>query len=133
MQETGRPRSRRVAERERAMVASPVRTNYPPPAVRTWVLEESPGRYVEGEVPDPEPADGEVRVRLMASALNHMDIWVTKGMPKPHVPHVPGADGAGIVDRVGPGVRGISEGDEVVLNPAVACGTCSQCLRGESP
>jgi zinc-binding alcohol dehydrogenase/oxidoreductase len=101
--------------------------------MRTWILEESPGTYVEGEVDDPTPGPGEVRVRVKASALNHMDIWVTKGMPKPHVPHVPGADGAGIVDRVGADVKGIAEGDEVVINPAVACGHCSQCLRGESP
>lgn len=101
--------------------------------VRTWVLPESPGSYVEDDVPDPEPAADEVRVRLVASALNHMDLWVTKGMPKPHLPHVPGADGAGVVDRVGREVRRVKEGDEVVLNPAVACGRCSQCLRGESP
>jgi NADPH:quinone reductase-like Zn-dependent oxidoreductase len=101
--------------------------------VRTWILEESPGHYVEGEVDDPVPGAGEVRVALVASALNHMDIWVTKGMPKPHLPHVPGADGAGIVDAVGAGVTGVSEGDEVVINPAIACGACTWCLRGESP
>jgi zinc-binding alcohol dehydrogenase/oxidoreductase len=101
--------------------------------VRSWILEESPGSYVEGEVADPVPGAGEVRVLVKASALNHMDLWVTKGMPKPHTPHVPGADGAGIVDAVGPGVKGVAEGDEVVINPAVACGSCSQCLRGESP
>jgi len=101
--------------------------------VRSWILEESPGGYVRGEVADPVPGPGDVRIRLVASALNHMDIWVTKGLPKPHLPHVPGADGAGVVDAVGPGVTDVAEGDEVVLNPAVACGACSQCLRGESP
>jgi NADPH:quinone reductase-like Zn-dependent oxidoreductase len=101
--------------------------------VQTWILDESPGAYRQAEVPDPVPGPGEVRVRLVASALNHMDIWVTKGLPKPHVPHVPGADGAGVVDAVGEGVEGVAVGDEVVLNPAVACGRCSQCLRNESP
>jgi zinc-binding alcohol dehydrogenase/oxidoreductase len=101
--------------------------------MRTWILDESPGSYRHGEVDDPVAGAGEVRVRLMASALNHMDIWVTKGLPKPHVPHVPGADGAGVVDAVGEGVEGIAVGDDVVLNPAVACGRCSQCLRGQSP
>lgn len=101
--------------------------------MRSWILEESPGGYVRGEVADPVPGPGDVRIRLVASALNHMDIWVTKGLPKPHLPHVPGADGAGVVDAVGPGVTDVAEGDEVVLNPAVACGACSQCLRGESP
>jgi zinc-binding alcohol dehydrogenase/oxidoreductase len=101
--------------------------------VKTWILDESPGSYRLGEVPDPEPGVGEVRLRLVASALNHMDVWVTKGLPKPHVPHVPGADGAGVVDAVGEGVEGIATGDEVVLNPAVACGRCRQCLRDQSP
>ena len=101
--------------------------------MRTWILDESPGSYREGEVVDPEAGFGEVRVRVVASALNHMDIWVTKGLPKPHVPHVPGSDGAGVVDAVGEGVEGVAVGDEVVLNPAVACGRCSLCLRNQSP
>lgn len=101
--------------------------------MRTWILDESPGSYREGEVADPEAGFDEVRVRLVASALNHMDIWVTKGLPKPRVPHVPGSDGAGVVDAVGQGVEGVAVGDEVVLNPAVACGRCSMCLRDQSP
>jgi NADPH:quinone reductase-like Zn-dependent oxidoreductase len=101
--------------------------------VRTWILDESPGAYRLGEVADPEVGPGEVRVRLVASALNHMDLWVTRGLPKPHLPHVPGADGAGTVEAVGEGVEGVVVGDDVVLNPAVACGRCSQCLRGQSP
>jgi len=102
-------------------------------SVRAWILDESPGAYRRGEVGDPEGGADEVRVRLVASALNHMDLWVTKGLPKPHVPHVPGADGAGVVDAVGEGVDRVGVGDEVVLNPAVACGRCRQCLRDESP
>jgi len=101
--------------------------------VRTWILDESPGAYRDGELPDPEAGPGEVRVRLVASALNHMDLWVAKGLPKPHLPHVPGADGAGVVDAVGEGVEDVAPGDDVVLNPAVACGRCHQCLRDESP
>ena len=101
--------------------------------MRAWILDEAPGSYRRGELADPEPGAGEVRVRVVASALNHMDLWITKGLPKPHLPHVPGADGAGVVDAVGEGVEGIAAGDEVVLNPAVACGRCRQCLRDESP
>ncbi len=101
--------------------------------MRSWILDESPGAYREGELADPEAGPGEVRVRLVASALNHMDLWITRGLPKPHVPHVPGADGAGVVDSLGEGVEGVGIGDEVVLNPALACGGCSQCLRGQSP
>ncbi len=70
--------------------------------------------------PDPEPGPGEVRVRVVASALNHMDHWLTQGRPKPPAfPHVPGCDVAGVVDGVGDGVEGWSDGDEVVVNPTV--------------
>ncbi len=101
--------------------------------MRAWILDASPGAYRAGELPDPEPGPDEVRVRLTASALNHMDLWVTKGLPRPHVPHVPGCDGAGVVDAVGEGVVGVAAGDDVVLNPAVSCGRCGQCLRDQSP
>jgi NADPH:quinone reductase-like Zn-dependent oxidoreductase len=98
-----------------------------------WILDESPGSYRRGEIDLPEPARDEVRVRLVASALNHMDIWVTKGMPKPHTPHVPGADGAGVIDAIGSEVTSVAIGDEVVINPAVSCRKCDYCLAGESP
>jgi NADPH:quinone reductase-like Zn-dependent oxidoreductase len=49
-----------------------------------------------------------------------MDLWLTRGMPRPPLPHVPGCDVAGIVDAVGDGVRDVAPGDEVVVNPAVA-------------
>ncbi len=98
-----------------------------------WILDESPGTYRWGTVDTPEPADDEVRVRVVASALNHMDLWVTRGMPKPHTPHVPGADGAGVIDAVGAEVTDLAVGDEVVINPAVACRKCSYCLAGDSP
>jgi NADPH:quinone reductase-like Zn-dependent oxidoreductase len=88
--------------------------------MRAWVLKESPGSYSWGEVPDPEVGPGDVRVRPVASALNHMDLWVTRGMPKPHTPHVPGCDVAGVVESVGDGVSHVAVGDEVVVNPAVA-------------
>jgi len=84
-------------------------------------------------VNDPVPGPGEVAVRVVASALNHMDLWVAQGLPRPHVPHVPGADGAGVVEAVGQGVPTVNAGDEVVLNPALSCGTCPQCLQHESP
>ena len=112
--------------------------------MQAWVLDESPGQYRFGDVDAPEPAADEVRVRVVASALNHMDLWVTKGLPKPHVPHVPGADGAGVVDAVGEGVANLAVdhevpagavalGDKVIVNPSVSCRRCATCLAGESP
>jgi NADPH:quinone reductase-like Zn-dependent oxidoreductase len=101
--------------------------------VHAWILDASPGDYRFGEIDIPEPGPGQVRVAVRASALNHMDLWVTKGLPKPKVPHVPGADGAGVVESVGEGVTTVQPGDEVVLNPAVSCRRCPTCLAGESP
>ena len=85
------------------------------------------------DLPVPEPGPKEVRVRLKAAALNHLDVWVRKGVasPKLPLPHVLGADGSGVVDAVGPGVEGFAPGDEVVINPGLSCGRCERCLAGE--
>jgi len=71
------------------------------------------------EVPDPEAAPGEVLVRLKASALNHLDVWIRKGMPSVEKPRILGADGAGVVEALGDGVSGFEPGERVVLNPGV--------------
>jgi len=85
-----------------------------------WLLDEAPGEYRWGQVPDPEPGPGEVRVRVVASALNHMDHWLTQGRPRPPaLPHVPGCDAAGVIDGVGEGAEDWADGDEVVVNPTV--------------
>ena len=85
------------------------------------------------DLPVPEPGPKEVRVRLKAAALNHLDVWVRKGVAstKLPLPHVMGADGSGVVDAVGPGVEGFAPGDEVVINPGLSCGRCERCLAGE--
>lgn len=88
--------------------------------MRAWILDESPGAYRFGSCEDPLPAPDEVRIRVVASALNHMDLWVTRGMPKPPLPHVPGCDAAGVVDMVGSAVTTVQVGDEVVVNPGVS-------------
>jgi len=62
------------------------------------------------EVPDPEPAAGEVLVRLHASALNHLDVWIRKGLPSVPKPRILGADGAGVR---------VDTGERVVINPGV--------------
>lgn len=88
--------------------------------MQSWILDQSPGDYRYGELNDPPVGPDDVRVRPVASALNHMDLWVTKGKPRPDLPHVPGCDVAGVVEAVGSSVSGISVGDEVVVNPAVS-------------
>jgi NADPH:quinone reductase-like Zn-dependent oxidoreductase len=104
--------------------------------MRAWLLSETrgPDGYALGVVPDPQPDPGEVRVRLRASALNHLDLWVAHGMPAPPAfPHVPGADGAGVVDAIGEGVDSVAPGDEVMIDPSTSCGACAECARGDLP
>ena len=86
-----------------------------------------------GERPEPLPGPGEVVVALKAAALNHLDLFVLSGIPGIvlEMPHVGGADGAGVVAAVGGDVQGWKAGDEVVLNPGVWCGQCEFCRRGE--
>ena len=88
--------------------------------MQAWILDESPGTYRFGDIEKPVAARDEVCIRVVTSALNHMDLWVTQGMPRPPLPHIPGCDVAGIVDSVGEDVVGISVGDEVVVNPGVS-------------
>ncbi|HUJ92732.1 MAG TPA: zinc-binding dehydrogenase [Gaiellaceae bacterium] len=71
------------------------------------------------EAPDPVAGPGEVLVRLRASALNHLDVWIRKGLPSVSKPRILGADGAGVVEALGDGVTGFEPGQEVVLNPGV--------------
>jgi NADPH:quinone reductase-like Zn-dependent oxidoreductase len=102
--------------------------------VRGWLLDSSPGDYRLGEVDLGPPGPGEVKVDLVASALNHMDLWLRQGLPKPGVlPMVPGCDGAGVVAQLGPeAARRWAVGDEVVINPSFGCGGCEQCLADRS-
>ena len=85
-------------------------------------------------VPDaPAPQAGEVRVGIRAAALNHLDLFVAEGMPggAHQFPHIGGADGAGIVESVGPDVTMVRPGDRVMLNPGISDYTCEFCRAGE--
>lgn len=86
-----------------------------------------------GELPEPEPGPGEVVVDVRAAALNHVDLWVRRGLPGLDVefPHVGGADVAGLVEEVAPDVDRWAPGDRVVVNPGMWCGDCEWCVRGE--
>ena len=74
------------------------------------------------DVPDPEPAPGEVLVSLRAASLNHLDVWVRKGLPSVPKPRILGADGAGVVAGLGDGVEDLGIGDRVVINPGIPHG-----------
>ena len=104
--------------------------------MRAWLLHDAsgPSGYRLDEVATPEPGAGEVRVRVHASALNHLDLWVASGMPAPPLwPLITGADGSGVVDAVGPQVDDVAIGDEVMIDPSTSCGECPACLHGEVP
>jgi NADPH:quinone reductase-like Zn-dependent oxidoreductase len=71
------------------------------------------------DVEDPTAGPGEVLVALRAAGLNHLDIWVRKGLPSVPKPRILGADGAGVVAEVGDGLEGFAVGDRVVINPGI--------------
>jgi NADPH:quinone reductase-like Zn-dependent oxidoreductase len=74
------------------------------------------------EAPDPQPATDQVLIRLRAASLNHLDVWVRKGLPSVPKPRILGADGAGVVEALGDGVLGFEPGQRVVINPGVISG-----------
>jgi NADPH:quinone reductase-like Zn-dependent oxidoreductase len=74
------------------------------------------------DVADPEPGPGEVLLSLRAASLNHLDLWVRKGLPSVPKPRILGADGAGVVAALGEGVDGVEVGARVVLNPGIEHG-----------
>ena len=84
-----------------------------------------------GDWPDPRPAAGEVVVGIRAAALNHLDLFVRDGIPGVPLPQVPGADGAGVVEELGPGVSGLTPGDRVLIQPGLFDATCEFCRAGE--
>ena len=103
-----------------------------PPVLAVRIHEDGgPEVLVLEEVPDAQPAPGEVLVRLRASALNHLDVWIRKGLPSVPKPRILGADGAGVVAALGAGVTGFELGQPVVINPGVEAGNGSIHVIGE--
>src|SRR5215510_7918318 len=91
---------------------------------------------VRDDVPTPElTRPGDVRVRIRAAALNHLDLFVVAGLPGVTIvpPWPLGADGCGVVDAVGSDVSGLLEGDYVTINPGISDRTCEYCREGEQP
>ncbi|PKN56214.1 MAG: alcohol dehydrogenase [Deltaproteobacteria bacterium HGW-Deltaproteobacteria-14] len=84
------------------------------------------------DVPDPEPGPGEVAVAVRACAINHLDLWVRRGIAGAgfHLPRIGGADIAGEVHALGEGVDDIALGTAVMVAPGVSCGRCERCVAG---
>jgi len=84
------------------------------------------------EVPDPVPGRGEVLIEVHATSINHIDIFLRRGMPGVRVPlpKIAGADASGLIREVGPEVSGLKPGQRVTINPGVSCGRCEFCASG---
>jgi len=83
--------------------------------------------------PSPSPGPDDVRVAVRAAALNHLDLFVIRGLPgiAYEFPHILGADGAGVIEAVGAAVTAVRPGDRVLINPGVSDYTCEFCRAGE--
>ncbi len=82
------------------------------------------------DIPDPKPRKDQVLVRVRACSLNHLDIWVRKGLPGVKLPHILGSDVAGEVVEIGEYVTGFKAGQRVLLAPMVFCNHCAKCVAG---
>jgi NADPH:quinone reductase-like Zn-dependent oxidoreductase len=80
-------------------------------------------------------SDTQVRVRILAAALNHLDLFVVGGLPNVRIvpPWIIGSDAMGTIDAVGDAVSGLDVGDRVLINPGLSDRTCAYCLAGEQP
>ena len=83
------------------------------------------------DVPDVRPREDQVLVRVRACALNHLDLWIRKGLPGIKLPHINGSDVAGDVVEVGSYVAGVKRGMRVLLAPMTFCNHCAQCTAGQ--
>jgi NADPH:quinone reductase-like Zn-dependent oxidoreductase len=111
--------------------------------MRAWRVEKhgGPEALRLAEMPDPVPGPGQVRIRVEAIGLNHLDLWVRKGVPghKFPLPLTIGTDIAGTIDSLGPGAAearardGLQVGSPIIVNPGVSCGCCEACLGGFDP
>ncbi len=86
------------------------------------------------DVPEPKPGLGEVLVRVRACAVNHLDLWVRRGVPayRTPLPHIAGSEIAGEIAALGEGVEGWQAGDRVAVYPGLSDWTCEYCLRGDN-
>ncbi len=88
---------------------------------------------LEPDWPDPEPGPGEALVAVEACSMNHLDVWIRRGLPSVRHPRILGADGVGTVVALGAGAACVAVGDRVVIDPTGSCGVCEACARGDHP
>jgi NADPH:quinone reductase-like Zn-dependent oxidoreductase len=82
------------------------------------------------DVPDQQPRKDQLLIRVKACSLNHLDLWVRKGLPGVKLPHILGSDVAGEVLETGEYVTGFKPGQRVLVAPMHFCGHCVKCVAG---
>jgi NADPH:quinone reductase-like Zn-dependent oxidoreductase len=104
--------------------------------MKAIVIREHGGfeRLEPAEIPPPTRGQSEALVRVKAVALNHLDIWLRRGVPghKFPLPMIPGSEIAGVIEEIGENDRW-KKGDEVMVAPGYSCGLCAACLSGNDP
>ena len=103
--------------------------------MKAVVFEEHGGvdKLKYQDVPEPQLSPSEVVIKVKAASANYNDVWARQGLPGLEIimPHISGSDVSGEVAEVGQEVRGISQGDEVIVHPGISCRVCYACTRGE--
>jgi len=102
-----------------------------------YITQQGPPSVLTlGERPDPKVGPGEVKVRVRAAALNHLDVFTRAGDKGTKAefkePRILGCDIAGEVAEVGPSVSGFKAGERVVFDPGITCGSCEFCTQGRT-
>src|SRR2546425_2551934 len=84
------------------------------------------------DVPEPNAGPGEVLIEVKATSINHIDIFLRRGMPgvKVPLPKIAGCDASGIIRELGVDVAGLKVGERVTINPGISCGRCEFCAAG---
>ena len=83
------------------------------------------------DIPEPELRKDQVLVQVKACALNHLDLWIRKGIPGIKLPLILGSDVSGVIARIGEYITDLKEGQRVLLAPMSSCYHCEFCQRGE--
>ena len=81
-------------------------------------------------LPTPKAKENEVIIQIRAAAMNHLDIWVRRGVPGVPLPMILGSDGAGIITEIGDKVTKFNINDEVCIQPLTYCDKCDYCING---
>lgn len=83
------------------------------------------------DVPEPQLRKDQVLVKVQAVALNHLDLFIRKGLPGIKLPHINGSDVSGTIAEVGEYITDLKAGQRVLLAPMTFCGVCPACTAGQ--